>query len=76
MANRTASNSATGAGAAGVSVRPRQRRLMSPCIQVCVLNVARFCTGCRRSIDEIVGWSAMPPEEKRRVLDELPRRSI
>lgn len=49
-------------------------RVLSPCIQVCVLDADQVCTGCRRTIGEIAGWAAMTPDEKRRVLAELPGR--
>ncbi len=29
----------------------------SPCIGVCQLDARKFCTGCRRHIDEIAEWS-------------------
>lgn len=48
----------------------------SPCIKVCVIHPeARLCTGCLRSIEEIGGWSRMTPEDRRRIMDELPARA-
>ncbi len=47
---------------------------MSPCVQICTLNDRQFCIGCRRSLDEIVGWVGMSVEEKARVMAELPTR--
>ncbi|WP_146587737.1 DUF1289 domain-containing protein [Puniceibacterium confluentis] len=47
----------------------------SPCTKICVIHPeARLCTGCLRSIDEITRWSKMPPEERRRLMAELPSR--
>ncbi|HKX78646.1 MAG TPA: DUF1289 domain-containing protein [Novosphingobium sp.] len=47
----------------------------SPCNQVCRIDDATgWCTGCRRTLDEIAGWAALSPHEKQAVLDRLPRR--
>ena len=48
---------------------------MSPCIRVCVMDDERkFCTGCRRTIDEIARWWGRTDEQKRAVLAALPSR--
>jgi predicted Fe-S protein YdhL (DUF1289 family) len=47
----------------------------SPCISVCVMDVASgLCIGCRRTLDEIAAWSVLDPAAKRRVLAALPGR--
>lgn len=47
----------------------------SPCVKICVIHPeSRLCTGCRRTIEEIAGWSRMTPEERRVVMDQLPGR--
>lgn len=47
----------------------------SPCIKVCVMDSASgLCRGCRRTLDEIAGWSGFSPERKRAVLMQLPGR--
>jgi len=47
----------------------------TPCIRVCKLDrTSRLCIGCLRSMDEIGAWTRMSPEERRRVMDELPVR--
>jgi uncharacterized protein len=49
--------------------------LESPCINICMIHPeAQICTGCHRTIEEIAGWSAMGPEERRRVMAALPGR--
>ena len=57
---------------------PPQRRLpppMSPCIHVCLMDEERrFCTGCRRTGDEIARWWGMTDDQKRAVLAALPAR--
>ena len=47
---------------------------LSPCVQICTLNDQQLCIGCRRSLDEIVGWAGMSAAEKARVMAELPSR--
>lgn len=47
----------------------------SPCIKVCVIDpVAKSCLGCGRSLAEIEQWIAFTPDERRRIMSELPRR--
>lgn len=48
----------------------------SPCVQVCSLNEFDVCYGCRRSLDEIVGWARMSNEQKRAVLVALSSRIV
>jgi len=44
----------------------------SPCIGVCVLDMADICEGCFRSTEEIANWSALEREQQIEVL----RRSL
>ncbi|MCK8462635.1 DUF1289 domain-containing protein [Aliiroseovarius sp. S1339] len=47
----------------------------SPCVNVCVVHpVARICTGCFRTIEEIGGWSRLSPAARRAVMIDLPDR--
>jgi hypothetical protein len=46
----------------------------SPCVSVCRID-AGLCTGCHRTIAEIVDWSLLEASEKRAVLAALPRRA-
>ncbi len=39
----------------------------SPCLKVCLLDVAQECRGCRRTLGEIGGWSRMTLDERRAV---------
>ncbi|GGE37268.1 hypothetical protein GCM10007276_13380 [Agaricicola taiwanensis] len=51
-------------------------QIETPCIQVCKIDPASgLCTGCRRTLDEIMGWLAMTPEERRKVMARLPDRA-
>ncbi len=50
--------------------------VQSPCVRICVIHPAeRLCTGCLRTIDEITQWSKMDPDERRRVMADLPARA-
>jgi predicted Fe-S protein YdhL (DUF1289 family) len=47
----------------------------SPCIKICVIDPkTRLCDGCGRTIDEIASWSSFSPEDRRRIMAELPLR--
>ena len=47
---------------------------VSPCIQVCTLDAAQMCIGCRRTLEEIANWGRMSAAEQREVIAELPGR--
>jgi uncharacterized protein len=48
-------------------------RPVSPCIRVCVLDEASRCTGCGRTIDEIVRWPQMSAAEQWAIVRRLER---
>ena len=49
----------------------------SPCVNVCSIDpVTRLCLGCGRTIDEIAGWSALAPHERRQIMRDLERRRL
>jgi uncharacterized protein len=50
-----------------------QARPASPCMNVCVLDAARTCVGCRRTIDEIANWARMSAAEQWQVVARLER---
>jgi len=53
----------------------KRAEVESPCIKTGVVHPeTRLCIGCKRSIDEISGWSRMTPETRRAIMDELPTR--
>ncbi|MFN3147800.1 MAG: DUF1289 domain-containing protein [Paracoccaceae bacterium] len=53
----------------------KRDEIASPCVKVCVVHPeSRLCVGCHRTMDEIAGWSRMTPEERARVMAELPGR--
>lgn len=54
------------------STRPGFPR--SPCVRQCGLDERKMCTGCKRSLDEIIAWSTMSAAEQWALIRELPRR--
>jgi uncharacterized protein len=47
----------------------------SPCVQVCSIDgPTGLCVGCGRTLAEIGRWVAMTPQERRRVMVDLPAR--
>ena len=47
----------------------------SPCTGVCRIDAASgLCAGCRRTLDEIAGWSAMDDAERQGVWQRLTLR--
>ncbi len=47
----------------------------SPCLSVCVIHPsAGICIGCHRTAEEVRNWSKFAPEDRLRLLDELPSR--
>lgn len=52
--------------------------VVTPCVKVCVVDgESGLCLGCFRTLGEIAGWGAFPPERRRAVMAELPaRRSL
>ncbi|MBQ56786.1 MAG: DUF1289 domain-containing protein [Pseudomonadaceae bacterium] len=45
-----------------------EKSVKSPCVHICALDDDDVCTGCQRSMSEIVRWSRMENEERRQVL--------
>ncbi len=49
--------------------------VMSPCINVCVIDAdSGYCLGCRRTREEIERWPAMSAQEQRALLERLAAR--
>lgn len=47
----------------------------SPCVRVCRPEVPGGpCVGCMRTTDEIRGWFRMSEDQRREVVDDIPRR--
>ena len=48
---------------------------VSPCLGICLMDPrTRMCRGCLRTIEEIAGWYAASPAEKRAILRLLAAR--
>jgi len=49
----------------------------SPCVDVCRMDPATgLCEGCRRTLDEIAGWSNFTDAEKRAVLARIETKQV
>lgn len=46
-------------------------QIPSPCVRRCALDAYRCCTGCGRTIDEIMRWRDMSAAERDVVLARL-----
>ncbi len=54
----------------------RRDGIESPCVSICMIHPdAGLCAGCLRTVDEIARWTAMEPEERSRIMAELPDRA-
>ncbi|MBW0157421.1 DUF1289 domain-containing protein [Sedimentimonas flavescens] len=54
----------------------KRAEIASPCIKLCSVHpVEKICVGCYRTLNEIGNWSRMTPEERDRVMGELPARA-
>jgi len=51
------------------------RPIATPCVQVCIVDgESGLCLGCFRTLGEVAGWSRIAPEERDRIMTELPGR--
>jgi predicted Fe-S protein YdhL (DUF1289 family) len=52
--------------------------IRTPCVKVCVVDgESGLCLGCYRKLSEVAGWTGFTPEERDRIMSELPaRRSL
>jgi uncharacterized protein len=49
----------------------------SPCVNICVMDEATgWCTGCFRTIDEIVAWGTARNIDKWSILESLEAREV
>ncbi len=46
----------------------------SPCINKCELDQNRICTGCERTLAEIMVWGDADDSLRQRILEELKKR--
>ncbi len=53
------------------------RPIKTPCVQVCAMDLASgLCFGCRRTLEEIAGWSRLGEAEREAIMAQLPLRRI
>ncbi|MDP2666113.1 MAG: DUF1289 domain-containing protein [Candidatus Diapherotrites archaeon] len=45
-----------------------EQDIPSPCTNVCTLDEESNCTGCGRTLEEILNWPHFNSEEKKKVL--------
>ena len=55
-------------------MNPRKDDLLSPCIEICILNDERICLGCFRTLGEIAQWQQMDDTMRRDVLHTAESR--
>ena len=47
----------------------------SPCVKVCTYDPGTgLCQGCGRTLEEIGAWLSMREDERRAVMEQLPKR--
>ncbi|MDR6852088.1 putative Fe-S protein YdhL (DUF1289 family) [Sphingomonas sp. BE123] len=46
----------------------------SPCVGICRIGADDVCTGCSRTLDEIVEWSMASDERRRAILERIAER--
>jgi len=51
-------------------------QIPSPCIKSCQLNSNDICTGCFRSIEEIIGWAGQTNNQKKQIVDRCQQRKL
>jgi predicted Fe-S protein YdhL (DUF1289 family) len=60
---------------AALSPKRAMADIESPCNKVCVVDPdSALCIGCGRSLAEIEGWVGLLPDQRARVMAELPQR--
>ena len=49
--------------------------IQSPCNKVCAVDpTSALCVGCGRTLAEIESWPRLSPDERARIMAELPQR--
>jgi predicted Fe-S protein YdhL (DUF1289 family) len=46
----------------------------TPCISVCVMDAAGFCSGCGRTLEEIGAWPVLSDSGRRFIMKKLSAR--
>ncbi|AXA23689.1 DUF1289 domain-containing protein [Pseudomonas putida] len=53
-----------------------ERRVASPCVNVCALDEQDICIGCQRTVQEITRWARMDNDERRAVIKLCHERAV
>lgn len=53
----------------------RSSGVPSPCIKACRLDDDR-CTGCSRTLEEIIRWRDMSDHERQQVIERLAAKAV
>jgi len=48
----------------------------SPCTKKCKLTPAKVCSGCFRTVNEIISWRTLSDVEKLKITEQLRGRGI
>lgn len=56
-------------------LKPHEKPIKSPCINVCALDINDICMGCQRNADEISRWGIMSNQQRREVLAQVEQRA-
>ncbi len=77
ISNRAHSGCKSVRGSFHETCLPASPATKSPCQGDCTLEPSsRLCSGCSRTIDEIVGWTTYSDADKRRVIDASAARKV
>jgi predicted Fe-S protein YdhL (DUF1289 family) len=52
------------------------RKIVSPCVRNCCLDLQDICVGCFRHYDEIISWLDMTDEQRQQVLIKCQQRKL
>jgi predicted Fe-S protein YdhL (DUF1289 family) len=54
---------------------PNPNAIETPCVKICVVDPeTQLCIGCGRTRMEIARWIGLSPDERHRIVLELPER--
>lgn len=54
----------------------KEDKVKSPCIKKCSLDQNNICTGCYRSIEEIISWTDADNSIRRKILKAAKLRQV
>ena len=48
-----------------------ETKVISPCNNICRLDINKICIGCKRTLDEIANWSSYSDFQKQNVIERI-----